>query len=149
MENITNLDNVIDSRDIISRIAELESEQSDLMEAIADLENEENHTEETLSSLYQARADFTEWEKESGEELDTLRALASEAEGYGDWEYGETLIHEGYFTEYAQELAEDCGDMPKDLKWPFTCIDWDQAARELKYDYTAVDFDGQTYLMRA
>lgn len=47
------------------------------------------------------------------------------------------------------QLAEDVGAIPDNLKWPCTCIDWDQAARELKYDYTSADFDGVTYYYRS
>lgn len=38
--------------------------------------------------------------------------------GIEDWEYGATLIHENYFTEYAQELAEDSGAIPQDTACP-------------------------------
>lgn len=50
-------------------------------------------------------------------------------------------------ADYAQVLAEDCGDLSmrepdpyhRDRgaitdRWPFTCIDWDKAARELSFD---------------
>lgn len=50
--------------------------------------------------------------------------------------------------DYAQELAADCCEMPKDIAWPFTCIDWEQAARELQIDYTSVSFDGIDYWIR-
>jgi len=58
------------------------------------------------------------------------------------------LIPEHEFTDYARELAEDCGMIPDDTQWPLTCIDWTQAARELRYDYTAVTFDGASFLVR-
>lgn len=38
--------------------------------------------------------------------------------------------------DFAQQLAEDCGMVSDDAKWPYTCIDWEQAARELMYDYS-------------
>ena len=83
------------------------------------------------------------------DELKALLALQEEAEGYApDWKYGAQLIRESCFTEYAQELAEDCGMIPKDNAWPCTCIDWEKAAGELRMDYTAVEFDGVTYLVR-
>ena len=34
----------------------------------------------------------------------------------------------------AQELVESIGE-PAPTCWPYTCIDWEQAARELMYDY--------------
>jgi hypothetical protein len=112
-------DNVIDSRDIITRIEELEAEDAQDM------------TEELTA------------------ELATLKALAEEAAGSPDWTYGETLIRDSYFEDYAQELAEDCGMLKDATSWPLTCIDWEQAARELKYDYFSVDFDGVDYWIRS
>jgi antirestriction protein len=41
--------------------------------------------------------------------------------------------------DFAQQLAEDVGDLRDDLRWPYTCIDWEWAARDLMYDYTASD----------
>ena len=114
-EAISNDKDIIDSRDVIERIDELE---------------------DSLDS-------------DEAAELAALKALAEEASDYApDWEYGETLIRDSYFKDYAQELAEDCCDMPADAAWPFRCIDWAQAARELQMDYTAVEFDGVTYWVR-
>lgn len=83
------------------------------------------------------------------EQLRVLTALADEASSSPDWEYGETLIRDSYFKEYAQELADDCGMVPDDAKWPLTHIDWDAAADELKQDYFSVDFSGVEYWIRA
>jgi len=128
--NTTRIDkyqDVIDSREIIERITELEA-----MLELSETEDVE---------------DFDQ------AELDTLKALAAEASDYSeDWEYGATLIRDSYFTTYAQELADDVmpSDEARELAeaWPFRCIDWEQAARELQMDYTAVDFDGVTYWVR-
>jgi len=121
MTNPTTIDNtadVIDSRDVIARI-----------EYLTDLAED---------------CDYDEVQ-----ELVALEALASQAEGYAaDWHHGEALIRDSYFTEYAQQLADDMGAVPDDAAWPLTCIDWQQAARELKMDYTAVEFDGVTYWIR-
>lgn len=37
--------------------------------------------------------------------------------------------------DFAQETAEQCGMIERNLSWPYTCIDWTYAARELMYDY--------------
>lgn len=114
-KEITNFEDIIDSRDIIARIEYLEG---------------------------------TEDEDEASE-LAALNKLSEQAEGYAaDWQYGETLIRDSYFKEYAQELAKDIGAIDRNASWPNTCIDWEQAARELQMDYTAVDFDGVTYWVR-
>ena len=82
-------------------------------------------------------------------EYKALKELAEQAESYGDWRYGETLVRDSYFANYAQQLAEDIGAVNANASWPNNCIDWEQAARELEVDYTQVDFDGVTYLIRS
>lgn len=113
----TNSDDVIDSREIIERIEDLEADE--------------------------------ERDEDEQEELETLLALASEGEQSADWNYGETLIRDSYFEEYAQELAEDIGAIAGDNAWPLYCIDWERAARELQQDYMSVDFGGVDYWIRA
>jgi len=115
---ITNTQDIIDSRDIQERIDELES----LME------NE----------------DIDEEEKEELHKLQEFKDAADASE----WDYGVTFIHEGYFEEYARELAEDIGAISRNEQWPANCIDWEQAADELKIDYTSAEFDGETYYFR-
>jgi len=124
-----NSDNVIDSRDVIARIVELE-----LL-----IDGEDDNPAYSLER----------------EELQILQALADEAESSPDWEYGEALIREDYFTAYIEELIDDCyPDVKKATGgrgWPYNwiTIDLDGAADEAKSDYMEVDFDGVTYLIRA
>jgi hypothetical protein len=114
---ISNSEDVIDSREVIKRIEELEEQE------------ERDESEE--------------------DELKALKSLADEASGYAaDWQYGETLIRDSYFKEYAQELADDIGAVNSNAGWPNSCIDWDEAARQLQQDYTEVDFDGVSYWIR-
>jgi len=160
---ISNSDKVIDSRDVIERIQYLEDERNTLEEAVTDANNaitdldpvgnEEDETQaesDVRDMLADAQAALKEWDEgDEGKELVALKALADEAEGCGDWAHGETLIADSYFTEYAEELASDIGDYdPRNVRWPYTCIDWEKAADELKQDYTSVDFDGETYWIR-
>jgi hypothetical protein len=90
-----------------------------------------------------------ERDESEAEELAALLALQEEANGSPDWQYGETLIRDTYFREYAQELAEDIGAIDRNASWPARCIDWDQAADELRQDYFSVEFDGATYWIRS
>lgn len=83
------------------------------------------------------------------DELAQLKRVAEECEGYGDWAYGEALIPEDEFEDYARELADDIGAIDRNAKWPLSHIDWTAAANELKQDYTEVEINGFTYLMRA
>jgi len=125
MTTFDNSTDVIDSRDIIERIDELEAQLAD-----------------------------NEITPEELEELDILRALAEECKHCSIWEYGEQLIRESYFTDYIEELITDCYELPKELTsgdWPYRhiTIDYDAAADEAKQDYTEVDYDGVTYLIRS
>ena len=41
-------------------------------------------------------------------------------------------------VDFAQNMAEEGGKIAHEMEnqvWPFTCIDWEYAARELMYDY--------------
>ena len=62
--------------------------------------------------------------------------------------YGTGEIRPPFDSTKAQELAEDCGLIPDDAKWPCNCIDWEQAAEELQVDYSTVEYDGETYYYR-
>jgi len=126
---ISNSDNVIDSRDVIDRIEHLTSERDDAVEEGGDA--------------------IAAWEQEYGDELKALEALADEASGAADWEHGESLIRDSYFTQHAEELANDIGRVNGDLEWPLCHIDWEAAAEDLQQDYTSVDFDGVTYWIRS
>lgn len=37
--------------------------------------------------------------------------------------------------DFAQTLADELGYMKLNMGWPYTCIDWEYAAREIMYDY--------------
>jgi hypothetical protein len=158
----TNHDDMIDSRDVIERIEELESERGDLESALAeareaqearDLVNEGRDgiplSEADSNPVGDLEDQLAEWDRDNGDELKALKDLESEAEGYaGDWRHGESLIRDSYFEDYARELASDLGLLQKGASWPYTCIDWEQAASELQQDYTSVEFDGVTYWIR-
>lgn len=139
----TNSDDIIDSRDVIARLRDLESELEDAKDGQGG--NDE--------------IDFDEWVEETADddlhtmqdaayEYSKLKAVADECEGYGDWRYGEALIRDSYFEEYARQTAEDIGAINGAETWPCDCIDWEKAADALKQDYAAVDFDGETYWIR-
>lgn len=154
MATFDKYDDIIDSRDVIARIEELEAERDALDETVAEMDadyNRASYGEDGTEhdALIQARKALKEWDDDNDAELAALKALADEASGYAaDWRHGEALIRDSYFKDYAMELAEDIGAIDRNASWPNTCIDWDQAARELQMDYTAVDFDGVTYWIR-
>ena len=148
---VSNSADVLDSRDIIARIEELEELEAayatakEAFEGLGD-DATADDTDEAERALQAAEEGFDE---DAQEELKSLRELEEQAEGYsGDWRHGATLIRDSYFKTYAQELAEDIGAINRDAAWPNSCIDWEQAADELKADYTAVEFGDVTYWVR-
>ena len=153
---ISNSSDVIDSRDIIARIDYLEGELDDNAPECGDCDGLGSKVEvgdgsecESCNGTGRLYGSNNPDSADDHAELEALKALADEAEGYApDWLYGETLIRDSYFETYAQELAEDIGAIKSDATWPNTCIDWKQATRELQQDYTSVDFDGVTYWVR-
>lgn len=138
----TNSDNVIDSRDVIARIEELEDALRDLEDAADDAADDSARAAEILAEIDAWKAG------EEGQELAALQALAAEAADYADdWQHGATLVSLGYWPTYAQELVEDTGDLPKNLP-SYIVIDWEATADNLSADYTEVYFDGAAYLVR-
>jgi hypothetical protein len=110
------------------------------------------NTESTIDSREViARLEYLEGaerDEEEEEEFKALSAFAKEAEDYAeDWLHGAILIHSSYFTKYAQEMLEDCGEIPRDLPH-YIAIDWEATAQNIRVDYTEIDFDGQAYLVR-
>jgi hypothetical protein len=122
--SIDNTEDIIDSRDVIARIEELEGEKAGA---------------DTLDM---------DW-GEIDAELATLRKLAEQGEGSPDWPHGEALVRDSHFEAYARQLAEDIDALPPNRSWPLNCIDWEAAAEALQQDYFDVDFDGVTYWVRS
>jgi len=130
-----NTDDVLDSRDIIARIEYLN-------EFLCDL------PDNTTAGTYDPDEDKNGDRSIAVTERDDLRELERQCESYAaDWQYGETLIHEDYFTEYAEQLVKDIGDMPDNIP-RYLVIDWEATAENLKSDYAAIDFSGETYYIR-
>jgi len=157
---ISNTDKIIDSRDVIKRCEELADEREaladELTEAIQalndfDAEDDDPTALPTLEeTAKEAREALEEWDAENGDELKALKDFCEEGESNSsDWQHGETLIHEDYFQEYAQQFADDIGAIDAKAHWPICHIDWEAAAEALKQDYAEIEWDGETYLIRS
>lgn len=127
---------VIDVRDIIARVLELRDERDEY--------NEKMGSPDAWDGVPDGEP----------EELAMLEGILSELAGYGgdeefegDW-YPVQLIADGYFQEYAQNLAEECSMVDTGASWPMNCIDWEQAARELQMDYGIILIHDSTYWYR-
>lgn len=139
--DVSETDDLIDSRDVIKRI---EIYRDALTGAGVDIDTATTANFDP-DEFGENGAEVAEWLAE----YEALKALENEAEGYApDWPYGETLIRDSYFEDYAKELADDTGMTNRDARWPNNHIDWTAAAEELKGDYTAVQFRDATYWVR-
>lgn len=149
--SISTSDDIIDSRDVLERIKELEGEYvSD--DDLRLLDREVEGSTDTFDDL-----DDEELKKladdgtSEAEELITLRALEEEIDNNAgeNCSDGVTLIRDSYFIQYAEQLADDIGAIDSNAGWPLNCIDWEKAADELKSDYTSIDYDGAEYWVRS
>lgn len=126
MAQLDGTDDVFDSREVIERIAELESELEDL------------DADDDYDEIIELR-----------DELTALIEFRDEYDGlFGDsFKDGITFIHEDYFTDAMKELCEDIGYLPEGTpEW--LVIDWDETADNLRADYSEAEFRGSTYWAR-
>lgn len=161
-------DKILDTRDIIERHDELNSEFAALWSDAVDAAAEGDSV--PLAHLYEWVTDDSELDEEfvpsvtgepdlkkieswigsdDAEELQDLTAVIETLDGYcPDFRYGETLIRDTHFEDYAYELAHDVCQNLNTTDWPYCHIDWAAAAEALKMDYSCVDIAGYEYWFR-
>jgi hypothetical protein len=124
-DSLDNSEDLIDSRDVTDLIEYFEAK----LESLVDDE-------------------LQDFKNEYGDKLESLKKLAEEGEAAApDWNFGETMILESYFTEHVMQTIKDCGDLPQDIP-SYIEIDEEKTAENLKADYQEIDFDGETYYIR-
>ena len=128
---IANTETIIDSRDVIERIEDLQDQMDSYESDLEDWKAEEPDEWGLDYDLWLKDEPQCPLDEEELDELKMLTKLAEQCEGYSDWEYGETLIHEKHFEDYCQELCEDIGDIPKNMP-SYIVIDWASTADNLK-----------------
>lgn len=116
---IDNTQEIIDVRDIIGRVEELETEQDGIESPCAELEE--------LRGL-----------------LSELAGYGGDEQFEGDG-YPSTLIHYDYFETAMDELLEDIGAIPRDLP-SYLNIEVNYDA--LLDDYSSIEVGNQTYWYR-
>lgn len=112
---------IIDSRDVIDRIAELETDKELALEDGQDFDDQD--------------------------ELDALIELREQCEECDEWEDGATLVAWEYWDKYVEDLIIDIGDLPRKIP-DYLVIDWQATAENIAADYTIVSFDGMDYYIR-
>lgn len=128
-------DNILDVRDMIERVEELEAERDSFHDDCPDITWAEDNPSDA-------------------DELDALKSALKEMQGaggdhewQGDW-YPVTLVREEYFEDFAKDEAWQLDLIKQDVRWPYNHIDWEAAATELQQDYSQVDVGSYTYFYR-
>lgn len=153
--NIYGIYEIIDMRDVIERYEEVRKKLEDLTGKDAgDFGSVEiwiEFSKENKSSYNLSTVEFDEIINELLQIytlMNQLRGYGGDEQWEGDW-YPLHLIHEDYFTDYAQQLVKDVGDIPNELPWYIQSnIDWEGVADEIKNDYSEIIFNNQIYYYR-
>ena len=163
MTDISSNDTFIDPRDVTSCADEFRSEIEDKQEQIDaveeqltdakveledELQDEDPETDDIEASIAAFEAQKSEFEDELAELEDDAQKIFELESDCSDYARGESLINEDYWVTYAQQLAEDVDGIDVS-NWPFTCIDWEQAADVLAMDYTTITFECQDFYVRS
>lgn len=148
--NISRNDQTIDSRDVIDKIEELETELNDQINILCDWFGFTYDTPigvvlDKVKETGKEPADYLE----VAEELAILKQLAEEGEAVSsDWKSGVGLVNRDYWEEYCEELVKETGDLPDNLP-SYLVIDWLATAENIEEDYRSIWFDGEEFLIRS
>lgn len=118
MKPITNDMDIIDSRDIIERVAEID-------DAVSEDDYSETDEFEVLSSIIDQANNYGDF-------------------GCGKYLIREDYFTE-YCQERCEDVGDIPKELPWHIE---NYIDWKGVARELKQSYMEIDFDGVSYFMR-
>lgn len=156
MSNFNIGDDILDTRDLIEHLEDLKRFFVDDYNATIEGLNDELLGIEG-AELNEEIEDFKEIDldvvyndnhlSKQHEEIEDLQSFHDEFKGYGDFEHGEALINEDYFTEYVEHLLIDCGYIADDFP-SWIEINWDNTAFNVRQDYMEATIYNQTYLMR-
>ena len=149
-DQITFAESYIYSKDIIARHDELKSLYDDLIEEYdaADLNSDDGDVIGMLSCFDTAEEYVKDCMDTGFQEMTDLYIVRDKCECSTDWFYGDQLIKESEFPDYAKQIAEKVIDSNFN-KWPMTCIDWSDAATQLEKDYMLIEAPGgNNYFIR-
>lgn len=135
---------VLDTRDLAERRDELKEQIFNSF-----IETFEHYAEQTESfdDILFDEDEIESWVDDWKDELEEIEEVDELEKYITDFQYGETLIHESYFTEYCEELCKDFGYISKDFPL-WIEIDWDSTAENIKIDYSECTYQGETYYAR-
>lgn len=140
---------VFDTRDLIEYREFLESSLVDSWnDYILEVEEEDRVVEANdINEVDLSLDGFVQRFQEEIEEYESIRNFCDQLSESIDFTYGESVIHEAYFTDYCEELLKDCGYIPQDFP-TWIELDFEATAENMKADYTTVEYFGNTYYIR-
>lgn len=138
---------MIDTRDLAEKREEL---QTDLVNSFNDYFDTELEDFGDLTSYIDNSEDedVQEWKEDNSDDFEHIKEIDELEEEISEFSFGETLIPEDDFTDYCEDMADDCynlRDVPGFIK---DNINWEGVASDLSVDYTNVTYQGKTYLYR-
>jgi len=154
-------DNTLNTRDIWKHVEEEQDLINCMKEDLSNYLNEElsealrleraSEREEALHSLGEKARELVGDIISQAEDLRPWSQFVEEYEDeIEDFLYGDLLIADDHFEDYAKQLAFDTvsvGDAGWDA-WPLNCIDWSSAAEEIQSDYMNVTIGDHEFWVR-
>ena len=143
-------EDVIDSRDLIEYKEEVETELVDMYNSLKDDDNEAVD----IDDVDFKDKDFKKKFKSEIKEYEDLMSFIEDLEGSPDFEYGEAIINDDYFTDYMEEMLRDTDyetmNVLDNLPSYFAVeIDWEETASNLQVDYMSANWGREEYWIRA
>ena len=139
---------MIDTRDLAEKRDELkeflvddfnltfEKEIEDFDELTEIVDNSENE-------------DVQEWRYDNSDDFEHIEEIDELEEEISEFIYGETLIPEDDFTEYCEDIVNDCYNLRDVPGFITDNINLEGVASDLSADYNNVTYQGKSYLVRA
>jgi len=82
------------------------------------------------------------------DEIEEIKEIDNIEDECSEFNFGETLINEDYFTEYVKELLTDCGYISSDFPH-WIEINWEETASNVMQEYSELEYQGQTFYFRS
>ena len=139
---------MIDTRDLAEKREEL---QTDLVNSFNEyFETKIGDFDELIEHIDNSdNKDVEEWRDDKVydfEHIDEINELEDEITNFF---YGKALIPEDDFTEYCEDMVNDCYGMKNVPSFVKYNINWEGVASDLSVDYTNVTYQGESFLVKA
>ena len=139
---------MIDTRDLVEKREELQTNLVDSFNNYFDTEIED-FDELTKHISNSDNEDVEEWRDDKVYDFEHIDEINELEDEITEFSFGETLIPNDDFTDYCEDMVNDCynlKDVPDFIK---NNINWEGVASDLEVDYSSVIYQGESYLVRA